>query len=48
MIIFYLLILIIIILLIIPQNGQESFIVSTFKEKVLAKSDNLSKYLILH
>jgi hypothetical protein len=48
MIIFYLLILIIIILLIIPHNGKESFIVSTFKENVLAKSDNLSKYLILH
>jgi hypothetical protein len=48
MIFFYLLIIIIIGLLLIPHNNKESFIVRTVKEKVLAKTDDLSKYVILH
>jgi hypothetical protein len=48
MIVFYVLIIIIIIILIMPHNNKDSFIVSTVKEKVLAKTDELSKYLILH
>jgi hypothetical protein len=48
MIFFYLLIILIIGILLMPHNNQESFIVSTFKEKVLAKTDDLSKYMILH
>jgi hypothetical protein len=48
MIFFYILIIIIIVILLIPHNKQESFIVSTFKEKVLAKTEDLSKYMILH
>ena len=48
MIFFYVLIIIIVVILIIPHNRQESYIVSTFKQKVLAKTDDLSKYMILH
>ena len=48
MIVFYLLIIIIIIILIIPHNNKDSFIVSTVKEKVLAKTEDLSKYVILN
>ena len=48
MIFFYILIIIIVVILLMPHNRQESFIVSTFKEKVLAKTDDLSKYMILH
>ncbi len=47
MIIFYLLIIIIFIILLMPQDNKESFIVSKFKN-MMAKSDNLSKYLILN
>ncbi len=31
-----------------PNNKKESIIMSTVKENILSKSDNLSKYLILH
>ena len=31
-----------------PHNNKDSFVVSTVKEKVLAKTDELSKYMILH
>ena len=31
-----------------PHNNKDSFVVSTVKEKVLAKTDDLSKYMILH
>ncbi len=31
-----------------PNKDKESFIMSKLKKNVLAKSDNLSKYLILH
>ena len=48
MIVFYLLIIIIIIILIIPHKNKDSFIVSTVKEKVLAKTEDLSKYVILN
>jgi hypothetical protein len=48
MIFFYLLIIIIIGILLIPHNNKDSFIVSTVKEKVLAKTDDLSKYIILN
>ncbi len=48
MIFFYLLIVLIIGILLLPHNNQENMIVSTIKEKVLAKTDDLSKYLILH
>lgn len=48
MIFFYLLIIMIIIILLIPHNNKESFIVSKIKEKILAKTDDLSKYMILH
>ena len=48
MIFFYVLIVIIIFILLMPHNNQEIFIFSTFKEKVLAKTDDLSKYMILH
>ncbi len=48
MIFFYLLIIIIIGILLLPHNSTESFIVRTVKEKVLAKTDDLSKYVILH
>ncbi len=48
MIFFYLLIILIVIIIILPHNNRESLIVSTVKEKVLAKTDDLSKYLILH
>jgi hypothetical protein len=48
MIFFYVLIIIIVVILIMPHKGQESFVVSKFKEKILAKTDDLSKYMILH
>ncbi len=48
MIFFYLLIILIIGIILLPHNNQENIIVSTIKEKVLAKTDDLSKYLILH
>ena len=48
MIFFYLLIIIIVVILLIPHNNKDSFVVSTVKEKVLAKTDELSKYMILH
>ena len=48
MIFFYLLIIIIVVILLMPHNNKDSFVVSTVKEKVLAKTDELSKYMILH
>ncbi len=48
MIFFYILIIIIIVILLLPHNNKESFIVSKVKEKILAKTDDLSKYMILH
>ena len=48
MIFFYLLIIIIIVILLLPHNNKDSYIVSTVKEKFLAKTDDLSKYIILH
>jgi hypothetical protein len=48
MIFFYLLIIIIVVILLMPHNNKDSFVVSTVKEKVLAKTDDLSKYMILH
>ena len=48
MIFFYVLIIIIVVILLIPHNNKDSFVVSTVKEKVLAKTDELSKYMILH
>ncbi len=48
MIFYYILIIIVIGILLIPHNNKESYIVSTVKEKVLAKTDDLSKYVILH
>jgi|UniRef100_A0A6C0HUJ0 hypothetical protein len=47
MIIFYFLIIIIFIMLLMPQDNQESFIVSKFKN-MMSKSEYLSKYLILN
>jgi hypothetical protein len=48
MIFYYLLIIIIIITLLIPHNKKDSFIVSTLKKNVLAKTEDFSKYIILH
>ena len=48
MIFFYVLIIIIIVILLMPHNNKDNFIVSTVKENVLAKTDDLSKYMILH
>ena len=48
MIVFYLLILLIIIILLLPHNNKESFIISFVKEKVLTKTEDFSKYMILN
>jgi hypothetical protein len=44
---FYLLILLIIIILFLP-DGRENFIVKNIKENVLTKTEDLSKYYLLH
>jgi hypothetical protein len=48
MIFFYLLIILIIILLFIPHDKKENFIAKSIKKNVLAKTDDLSKYIILN
>jgi hypothetical protein len=48
MIFYYLLIIIIIVTLVLPHNKKESFVISTFKKNVLAKTEDFSKYIILH